>query len=175
MAAADVRKCESRGLARLIDLSAARSQVWKPEELGAVLGHQLSAPVEFDLGGLDQGMPRKLGTLASAEGLLLKSFDDLLHHPNPPVELLELTKEFAKSHKNHPDSPLPWEVATLLYFGSIVVAMMRCNTRITELDDGALRSGVAWAIEQPWVDQRTRSLFEEGLGFLDTGADDEDE
>jgi hypothetical protein len=52
-------------------------------------------------------------------------------------------------------------VATLLYFASIVVAQMRCGTRITALDDNAIGAAIQWALAQSWVDGPTRSLFEE--------------
>jgi hypothetical protein len=61
---------------------------------------------------------------------------------------------------------LPPEVATLLYYAAILVARRRHGQRITQLDDNSLRSGVEWSLQQPWVDQRTKSLFQEGIGSI---------
>jgi len=163
----DPYKTDSRQLAKLMDLGQSGQRLWQTEELGAILRHQLSAPVQFDLARIDQALAKKLRNLTEAEGLLLRSFSDLLHHPTPPIELLVLLKDFAKACRNHPDGPLPEEIATLLYLASIAVAMMRAGRRITALDDEALRDGVKWLVDQTWVDDKTLSLFREFLGFLD--------
>jgi hypothetical protein len=94
---------------------------------------------------------------------VLKSFGDLLYHPNPLPELLELAKEFAKEHRADAESPLPREVATVLYYASIAAALARCGRRITRHDDATLRKGFQWGCEQPWVDEATRGLLREGL------------
>lgn len=130
--------------------------------LAAVFRHQLSAPVEFDLGMVDEMLAGKLRTLCAARGLLLRSLEDLFFHPNPPVELLELAKQFAKACHEHPESPLPPDVATALYLTSIVVALVRCGRRITTLDDASLRSGIEWLISRNWIDDRLRELLREG-------------
>ena len=158
---------DAQRLVSMMELDTGVQKIWQPEELGAILQHQLSAPVQFDLGSLEKGLARKLKTLSASQGLLLKSFADLLHHPHPPVELLRLTKEFAKVNRSHPDSPLPREIATVLYFAAIVVAMLRCGQRITRLGNDELREGMEWVIAQPWSDESTRSLFNEGIELLD--------
>jgi len=150
-----------------MSVDAGAERIWRPEELKAILQHQLSVPIQFDLGGLDPGLAQKVGALATAQGLLVKSFHDLLHHPNPPLELLQLTKQFAKASRNHPDSPLPPEVATVLYFVSISVAMTRCGERISNLDDETLRRGIKWVLAQPWVDDATRGPLQESLERFD--------
>ena len=155
----DISDSDPGLLAKMMGLDAEVARVWRPEELAAILRHQLSAPVEFDLPGLGPGAARKLKFLSSAQGLLVKSFADLFHHPHPPVDLLELTKQFAKAHIDRSDSALPREIALVLYYGSIAVALLRCGQRITELDDSSLCNGIKWAIGQPWVDESTRGLF----------------
>ncbi|MFH0982416.1 MAG: hypothetical protein V2A79_12875 [Planctomycetota bacterium] len=155
-----------RRLADLLQMSEGDDVIWRPEELGGILRHQLSVPIEFDLGALRRGAARKLRTGADAQGLLLRSFGDLFRHPNPPIGLLKMTKQFAKANRNQPDSPLPREISTILYYASIAAALVRCRKRIAELDDAALREGFAWGCQQPWIDDATRALFEEGLKLL---------
>ena len=157
---------EAKRLADMLDTDQQSQGLWQPEELGAVLRHQLSSVIQFDVGGLDPGCAGRLRALSDAEGLLVRSFLTLFQHPCPPVELLELTKQFAKACKNHPDSPLPSEVAEVLYLLSIVVAMVRCGRRITALDDRALRQSVTWALTQNWIDPDTRSILQQGLNAL---------
>ena len=166
----DIHKANPELLSKMMDLGSASEQAWRPEELAAIFRHQMSAAVQFDLGALDPGLANRLNNLSSSQGLLLKSFADLFFHPHPPIELLRLTKQFAKAYRNHPDSPLPNEIATLLYFLSIVAALVRCGERITELDDDSLRKGIEWLTSQKWVDEKTQALLREGLEFLKTDA-----
>lgn len=161
---------ERARLAELLQMSDDKDRVWRPEELGAILQHQLAVPMEYDLTGVDVGKARRLKTNAAAKGLLLRSFGDLLHHPHPPVELLKMTKRFAKASRNQPDSSLPSDIATLLYFACIAVALVRCQRRITDLDISALREGFQWGREQSWVDKATAALFDGGLRVLNNAG-----
>jgi hypothetical protein len=157
---------DPRELAQLLDLQPDPERIWRADELGAILKHQLSAPLHVDLIALAQGLAVKLRTLAESEGLLLKSFRDLLHHPNPPVELLQITKQFAKSCRLSPGSPIPRDIASVLYFASIGVALLRCRRRITGLSDDEVRQGLDWVLSLPWVDEPTRLLLREARACL---------
>ena len=88
---------DSHAMAALLDAGSDDAQIWNPAELAAILKHQLSAPIQVDLTAMEQRLAARLRLAAGAQGLLLKSFGDLLHHPNPPLELLKLTKDFAKA------------------------------------------------------------------------------
>lgn len=157
---------DSHDMAALLDSGSDDNRIWNPAELAAILKHQLSAPIQVDLASLEQRLASQLRLSAASQGLLLKSFGDLLHHPNPPVELLKLTKDFAKACRLTREGPLPREIATVLYFASIVVAMLRCRRRITRLADADLRRGVEQCLAQAWLDAPTRQLFEDGLKAL---------
>ena len=147
-------------------LSRGLDGLWGPNDLAAVLRHQLNAPLAFDLGALEQGAGQRVAALAQVEGPPLHTFRDLFGHPHPPVELLELTKRFAKWSARRPEAPLPKEIASVLGTLSIVVALTRCASRITELDDRELRGRVEWALAQAWLDEPTRDLLREGLPSL---------
>jgi len=162
---------EADVLAEMLRLGAGGHRAWRQDELGAILQHQLTAPVRFDLESMEAEAAGKLGDYCAANGLLLNSFGDLFFHPNPPLELLELTRRFGKACRNHPDSPLPHEIAMLLYLTSIVVALLRCGRRITEMDDAALRRSLRWLIAQRWVDERVRVLLTQGLQRLSDTSD----
>jgi hypothetical protein len=73
--------------------------------------------------------------------------------------LLELTRRFAKACRSRTGAPLPDEIATVLYFASIVAAMLRCGRRISKLDDEALVHALDWALDQPWLDASMRDLL----------------
>ena len=162
MPADELDKTEPPRLAEMLALDGRAGQVWRAEELAAILRHQLDAPLEFDLGDLSS----EYAAIAHAAGDAGRlrwavSFAELLRHPRPPLPLLERAKRFAKACRNHPDGPLPVEVATVLYFACIVVARLRCDgaPRISALDDAALVEGMSWALSQDWLDERTRELF----------------
>jgi hypothetical protein len=154
-------------LATLLDLRGDDAdRLWRDEELGAILRHQMSAPLQVDLINLERGLAVKVRNLAESQGLTLKSFGDLLAHPNPPVELLKVTKDFAKACRLSPHGPLPREIASVLYFASIAAAMVRCRRRITGLSDADLADGLRWTLARPWLDAPTHALIEECLSLL---------
>ena len=154
-------------LATLFELDGQDGErVWRPDELAAILRHQLAAPVQYDLRSLERGEAGKLKRLAEAEGLLLRSFGDLLDHAHPPIELLRMTKDFAKACRQSPTSPLPREIATVLYYAAIAVALLRCGHRITKLSNADLRQGMESMLGHDWLDARMRALFEAALKGL---------
>ena len=166
----DISRSNARHLAKLMELNDQPRRVWSDCQLAAEFQHLLTASVRFDLGTLDAKARERMKNLGWPESPSIKSFGDLFKHPDPPVELLMLTKRFAKVNRNHRDSFLPPEVASLLYFASIVLALTRCGQKITDLDDQALRGGINWAAARPWIDQQTRSLLQEGMEFLDNNS-----
>ncbi len=162
MPADDIDKTEPPRLAEMLSLDPAVSRAWRGDELSAILRHQLDAPLEFDHGDLSS----EYAAIAHAAGDAGRlrwavSFAELLRHPRPPLPLLERAKRFAKACRNHPDGPLPVEVATVLYLASFVAARLRFDgaPRICALDVSALVEGMSWALSQDWLDERTRALF----------------
>jgi hypothetical protein len=156
-------------LASLLASGADRAQLWRPEELAAIFRHQMAAPVLVDLGALDERTAARLRLLGEAQGLLLKSFADLFHHPAPVLELLEMVKDFARANMDLPGGALPREIAATLYYTSIAAALVRLDTRISQLSDADLRRGLDWLRPQPWLDEPTRSLLDQALAKLPAG------
>ncbi len=159
-------KSPPKSLAAFLAAGEERARLWEPEELGAVFRHQMSAPILVDLGGMDPAAAARLKTLGDAQGLLLKSFLDLFSHPVPPIELLMLTKDFAKGNMEHPGSALPNEVAAVLYYASIAAALARLGRRISRLGDAELKRGLEWARGRPWVETQIARLLDEALQKL---------
>ena len=148
-------------------LTAHGTDHWRPEEMGSILRHQLSAQLEFDLAGIASGGDHEPPPAPEAARKRAATFGELLlDHPQPPVAMLRRVKHFAKACKAKADGPLPPQVATVLYFASIIVALLRCETRITALDDDGLLKGTQWALAQTWLDQPIRLLFEEAMTKL---------
>src|SRR5262249_18508201 len=121
MSSIDRRRVDVRLLTRLLELPA------PPPEPGVLLRRLLSTPVPVDLRVLEPETAEKLRSWADAQGLILKSFGDLLAHPHPLLELLEFVKDFAKENRTDAESPLPREVATVLYYACIAAALARCG------------------------------------------------
>jgi len=159
-------KSAPKSLAAFLAAGQERARLWLPEELGAIFRHQLSAPILVDLAGFDPATATRLKNLTQAQGLLLSSFLDLFTHPVPPIELLTLTKDFAKANMDQPESSLPGDIAAVLYYASIAAALVRLDRRISRLGDAEYKRGLEWAIGRPWVEAPIRLLLNEALQKL---------
>lgn len=137
---------------------------WTGEDLQAIWGHQLQSPLTIDLGGMRGKDANQIERMAHARGLTLTSFADLLFHPHPPVDLLDLTKEFAKRNLVSPENRLPAGITRVLYFGSIAIAKARCGTSITRLSDDEMMDGLEWCLAQTWLDPEVKNLLSSTLG-----------
>ncbi|HUC85091.1 MAG TPA: hypothetical protein VL970_07860 [Candidatus Acidoferrales bacterium] len=160
---ASVFKSRANELSALLAVGEERSRLWRPDELAAIFKHQISAPLLVDLGGFDPRTAARLKMVSEAQGLLLKSFSDLIHHSSPPLELLELVKDFAKANVDHPESGLPGEVASALYYLSIASALVHLNARISTLPDPDLERGFSWTRAQGWLDEKTNQLLTQAM------------
>jgi hypothetical protein len=139
--------------------------------MAAIFEHQMRAPLLADLAGLAPAAARRMEALSGAQGGSAQSFGELLRQPSPPLELLELVKDFAKSNADHPENGLPKEIAAVLYYGCIAAALVRLKARISKLSDAELGRGLRWAVEQPWLDKETRQLLVLALaGITPAGA-----
>ncbi len=170
----DTEPSDTRSLTHMMDLESLEQTIWEPDELEAIFQHQMSAPLTIDLGHFlehlagHRGAANVLGrsaesvkTLAHDTTPSLETFRDLLMHPLPPIALLELTKQFAKACRHHPEGSLPGEIATVLYFLSISVAFVRYGQRITSMDDHTLRYSIDWTLKQPWLDSASKTILRE--------------
>jgi len=156
-------KSAPKSIAAFMAAGDERARLWRADELAAIFRHQMAAPILVDLGGFDPATAGRLKTLGAAQGLLLKSFLELFLHPVPPVELLTLTKEFAKSNMDQPESSLPGEIAAVLYYASIAAGLVRLDQRLSQLGDAELDRGFSWAKEQRWVDPQIQQLLAQAL------------
>lgn len=161
---------EASRLAGLMDPAAA--PVWRPSELGAVFRHQMSAPVDFDLAGFSPELAQRIRLLARSQGLLIRSFHDLIQHPSPPLDLLVAVKDFAKRAVAGRDEVLPRGVARMLYYLAIASALVKCGQRITTLKRGDLTKGFDWALDQEWLDGDNRRLLEEAAQLAKGSRED---
>jgi hypothetical protein len=162
----DLHDTDARLLARFLDVGDEPRRLWPHEELGAILRHQMATSVQLDLETLGSPFRARLYALAVDQQPGTRTFEELFHQPTPPLDLLQLVKQFAKASRVRGESVLPAEIATVIYLTSIVVARLRRGQRITEQSDESLLYGIQWVIDQPWVDEKTRTLFRQALSFF---------
>src|SRR5687768_5247913 len=96
-----------RALSTLLEFREVRRHRWFPDELDAMLRHQLDAPLHLGLGTFSGEAAHLLrrGDATALDPML--TLRQLLCDRNPPLELLRLVKRFAKSCRSDPDHPLP--------------------------------------------------------------------
>jgi len=171
----DLSQADPVSLADLMDCRSDHEETWSAGDLEAILEHQLAADVQFDLERFDEAVGLDLPELLrSAEGPPIRSFRELFEHPQPPIELLDLTRQFAKACRSQGDSPLPAEIATILYLASIATAMIKRDHRLTSLANEALRNGFDWALDRGWLDESTRRLLQQGREALNSHGSESD-
>lgn len=166
---------EPKTLLKLLKVGRETEGAWGPGDLGAILRHQLAAPLSFDLAETADAREGEAPSEPQSPGLARSpalpqtpgTFADALHGSGASVELLGLIKDFAKSAGDEREGGLPREVATLLYYLSIAAALVHHGMRITSLNDEGLRQGMSWALGQGWIDEKTRGVLREGLARVE--------
>jgi hypothetical protein len=152
-------------LASLLDEDSSQ-RIWSEAELGAILKHQMAIPIAVDLSGQKKAAAQQLIAVCAGQGMLLKSYEDLFEHEHPPFELLKIIKDYAKTCLSAKNSPLPSEVASVLYYATIAAAMVRCRRRISTLTDDKLRKGFKWVLTRPWKDKAISKLVKQAMSSL---------
>jgi hypothetical protein len=160
----DLTNASRDALSQLLACNSDADSVWNATDLHAILCHQLDADVEFDLthfGGVAQ--ERMTTVRASAADNRPCTFGQMLTSAEPPLEVLDMIRRFAKRSRTQDSGGIPKEVATVLYYAAIAAAKLRHGISLSKLDDEALRSGLAWGLEQTWLTEPLRDLFTETL------------
>ncbi len=147
----------------VIDLEA---EPWAPRDTAAMLEHQLAAPLDFDLRQIYGISKATIDELVTEAEPPILNFGDLLQHDRPPLALLQLAKDFAKSRYLDVPADFPRDVALLLYYGLIAAALARHGQRITRLEDHALHRGLQWAADHAACPATLRQVLRDGLQAL---------
>ncbi|MGA2656526.1 MAG: hypothetical protein ABSH34_03305 [Verrucomicrobiota bacterium] len=161
-------------LSKLFNLNEKTPEEWGDRTLPAMARHQLATPLGFDLRSLTLKPPdseaREMG-LSRAAVIGIESFEDLLFHREPPLELLRLAKDFFKKRTREcQKGSAEWQAAYLFYLLAIAAGGARAQ-EISALTPGDLLKGIGWALEQPWVDDKTKALLCAARRRLPTAAD----
>lgn len=157
----DATGAENRRLATLFAIEDQTGTSWDKGDLAALLRHQLSAPLEEES---ESKLPDDLAKAQSSterEAAPIRTFNDLFHHPSPPLALLRMVKDFAKLNRIQNRGALPPEVAVVIYYAAIAAALLRHGEAISNLAPTQLLKGIVWALERPWLDGSLEDLFRE--------------
>ena len=171
----DLTDASRDALSRLLACDSGEASSWNDADLHAMLCHQLSAEIEFDLthfGGV-AGEPLA-SSVAEGQEQGLGTFGDLLTASDPSVESLEMIRRFAKRFRTGPSEGLPEEIATVLYYAAIAAARVRLGVSISKLPDAAIKDGLRWGCQLPWLTESLRQLFSEALEGLRPQASETD-
>ena len=152
---------DPRALSSMLEFQE-HQHTWSTEDLRAMLGHQLAAPLHLSLGTLSAEASHQVRQIKPPLNPLL-SLEQLLGLDHPPVELLKLVKRFAKICMGDHENPLPSEIVMVLYYTSIAAALVRLGEPISRLPAESLQHGMRWLIDQPWLTQELRDLLNNAL------------
>ena len=155
---------DPRVLSTMLGFSDLNRNEWDPQDLQAMLRHQLGAPLCLSLGILASEVAHELRQAAPESPLM--TLGELLQHPQPPLEVLNLVKRFAKICRGDEQNPLPSEIVIFLYYASITAARARLGTSISQLPHESLEQGLSWLDQQPWMAAEMRPLLQEGVALF---------
>jgi DNA-directed RNA polymerase specialized sigma24 family protein len=148
-------------LARLFGVEEGRELVWEPFDYENMLARLLKMPLAEALPGIDHRTIASAAesTPGATPGSL--SLSDVFTAPAPSIELLRAIKDWSRRSTRTKDSPLPLDVASLLYFASIAAAKVRRGEWISKLDPAIFQRGVEMFLGEVWVKEPLRDVLDE--------------
>ncbi|HKD38496.1 MAG TPA: sigma-70 family RNA polymerase sigma factor, partial [Pirellulales bacterium] len=143
-------------LARLFGVEESREAVWEPFDYENMLSRLLKAPLADALPGIDhRTIAAAVQSLPDATPATLTLFG-VFADSAPPIDLLRAIKDWSRRSTRSKDSPLPLDVASLLYFASIAAAQVRRGEWISKLDPAIFHRGVEMFLAESWVGEPVR-------------------
>jgi hypothetical protein len=140
-----------------MELTGAPQELWKPEELGEILSHQLKMSASTDsFGSADQP-----GSDPTAQSLR-----QLLNDPHPSIDLLNKIRRAAKADCNSDAALLPRDTALVIYYACIAAALVRLGQKISDLDDTKLSQAFSWVLRRRWLDSGLMDLFTQAAAAI---------
>ena len=149
------------GLARILSVDDNGVNLWNAEEMQAIWKHQLSAPIDADLDTLVSVRATELRASPEVKAVGSKTFSELLNHPAPPIQLLKLTKEFAKQTLKNAEEAHLRDLASALYYATYAAGLKHFNQLLGSMSGRELLPGFDWALKQSWLDSQTLKLISE--------------
>ena len=132
---------------------------WEPGDWSAILAMPLAELATLDLSSELSAASRSYLKQIVTAGWATRPLVELLHNDDPPVLALTAIKELFKTHRTLEKSAVSRPVATLLYYVAILLAKYRRHERISSLTDAQVEEGIAWSLQQEWIDAATRRVI----------------
>jgi len=151
------------GLTRILSIDEDVKELWQAREIEAMWRHQLAAPLGIDLEAVISVSGTELRKSPHFETFRQKTFAELFHHPQPPLEVLKLAKEFAKQTLRDCEEGQLRELASAVYYASYAGALIHHGQCIGSMSENELRPGFNWALRQDWIDEQTKKLISTAL------------
>ncbi len=155
----EILKAPAKRLSQIMKLGLDQTGQLTPDDLRSVLEAQLDSPIHEVIGLTAQALERNMQDTGITAEDLPGTLRELMQQQHPPLPLLELVKDFAKRCREQVDHPVPSEVATLLYYLCIAVALNRHNKQIARLSAVKIKDGFNWVQAQPWIDNDLKQYF----------------
>jgi len=76
-------------------------------------------------------------------------------------------KDFAKLHMIGQASYLPHDVAAVVYYATLAVALLHGHDRMTRLTDDDLARGIAWAMAREWIEPEIAGILRKARDELE--------
>jgi len=156
------------GMARILALDDTARDLWAAAEMQVIWQHQLSTPVDVDLGTAALSDARAPGGSSDLQPLLSQSFGHVLADPHSSLALLKMIKSFAKQTFNSAEDAQMKGVAAALYYAACAAGMVRYQQRLSGMGDTELKRGFKWALHQDWLGEPPRKLIEQAAELLPT-------
>jgi hypothetical protein len=149
-----------------MDPSRPNAVPWSSRELREMLEHQMTAPLASEterFAHLANCAPDHVANrLAHCP---CPTFGDLLRHKAPPLDVLTMTKDFAKAAMADQDD-LPRDVARVLYVLAILRGQSVPGGRLTALDDAVIVREARRCLAFGWLPDGIQGLLREGVKSL---------
>jgi DNA-directed RNA polymerase specialized sigma24 family protein len=159
----DIDDTTSDLLAELLDIQTDRDSLWTETDMTAILRHQMVIPLHraFASCSVDASLAMK-----DPPSLSDFTFDDLLHRDKPPLDVLNAVKRLARNNIRQELSAVPTEIATVFYYASIALALVRCDEHISRSDDEVLQTGFQMILCRPWIEDELRTLLQSAVEHM---------
>lgn len=145
--------------------------MWAADELAQLWHHQLEANVPKCVEELSLVHALHCQTLCAGAVPPIKSLRDLFLRHAPDVQVLAMVAKWMERALGDPEELLPREVALSLFNVSIVLARVRCATKLINGSDTELARRADWVAARSWMDAGTAEqmrLASRELGGIDS-------
>ncbi len=124
------------------------SKEWTDSELNEQIAHVLVLPIP-----VSHAAAQTEG-LQNSAGLYLNNLQDVFQHPNPPLELLAMLKDFMKRQDKMPEP-----IAQAVYLACITMAELVHGQRISTIDEQSLSSSCEQLLQETWLPESLHKVI----------------